>query len=229
MSEAVLALENITRSFQQGSSRLEVVHEVTLALAPGELVALTGPSGAGKSTLLQICGLLEPPTLGEVFIKGEPVSKLSDDRRTALRRTTIGFVYQYHHLLPEFSALENVVLPQMIAGVSRREAEKGASELLNMVGLAERVDHRPAQLSGGEQQRVAIARALANSPALLLADEPTGNLDHRTSGEVFDLLARLVKAVGLAAMVATHNLELAGRMDRVLTITDGFLSAGSHS
>ena len=224
MNESVLTLQHVTRSFQQGTGRLEVVHDVSLAVRPGELVALIGPSGAGKSTLLQICGLLEPPSAGEVFIKGEPASKLSDDRRTALRRTTIGFVYQYHHLLPEFSALENIVVPQMIAGVARREAQVRGKELLSLVGLAKRVDHRPAQLSGGEQQRVAIARALANAPALLLADEPTGNLDHRTSDEVFGLLTKLVKAVGLAAMVATHNLELAGRMDRVVTITDGYLS-----
>jgi lipoprotein-releasing system ATP-binding protein len=229
MSEPVLALQHVSRSFQQGSGRLEVVHDVSLALRPGELVALIGPSGAGKSTLLQICGLLEPPTSGEVFVKGEPASKLSDDQRTALRRTTIGFVYQYHHLLPEFSALENIVIPQMIAGVARRDAQARAKELLNLVGLAKRVDHRPAQLSGGEQQRVAIARALANAPALLLADEPTGNLDHRTSGEVFGLLTKLVKAEGLGGMVATHNLELASRMDRVLTITDGFLTEGSKA
>src|SRR5258706_4840248 len=212
MSEAVLALQNVSRSFLQGADRLEVVQEANLSLRPGELVALIGPSGAGKSTLLQICGLLEPPTLGEVIIKGQSVAKLSDDQRTALRRTTIGFVYQYHHLLPEFSALENVVIPQMIAGISRREAATRGQELLNLVGLSKRADHRPAQLSGGEQQRVAIARALANAPALLLADEPTGNLDHRTSDEVFALLTKLVKAVGLAAMVATHNMELARRM-----------------
>jgi lipoprotein-releasing system ATP-binding protein len=226
MSEAVLALQNVTRSFQQGAGRLEVVHEANLSLRPGELVALIGPSGAGKSTLLQICGLLEPPTQGEVIIKGQSVAKLSDDQRTALRRTTIGFVYQYHHLLPEFSALENVVIPQMIAGIARREAATRGNELLNLVGLSKRADHRPAQLSGGEQQRVAIARALANAPALLLADEPTGNLDHKTSDEVFALLGKLVKAVGLAAMMATHNLELARRMDRILTITDGELSEG---
>ena len=229
MSESVLALQNISRSFPQGTDRLEVVHGATLSLQPGELVALIGPSGAGKSTLLQICGLLEPPSGGEVFVKGAPVSKLSDDQRTALRRTTIGFVYQYHHLLPEFSALENIVLPQMIAGITRREAETRGKELLNLVGLSKRADHRPAQLSGGEQQRVAIARALANAPALLLADEPTGNLDHRTSDEVFGLLTKLVKAVGLAAMVATHNLDLARRMDRILTITDGYLSGAPHT
>jgi lipoprotein-releasing system ATP-binding protein len=223
MSDAVLALAHVSRSFQQGAARLDVVRDVSLALQPGEFVALIGPSGAGKSTLLQICGLLEPPTAGEVFIKGESAGKLSDARRTELRRTAIGFVYQYHHLLPEFSALENVVIPQMIAGVSRRAARARGRELLGMVGLGRRTEHRPAQLSGGEQQRVALARALANAPALLLADEPTGNLDHNTSDEVFALLSDLVKAAGVGAMVATHNLELAHRMDRVLTITDGTL------
>ncbi len=224
--EPVLALNHVSRSFAQAHGRLEVVKDVSLSLQPGELVALIGPSGAGKSTLLQICGLLEPPSAGEVLIRGRDAGKLSDDERTALRRTTIGFVYQYHHLLPEFSALENIAIPQMIAGIARKEAEGRAKELLNLVGLGKRLDHRPAQLSGGEQQRVAIARALANAPALLLADEPTGNLDHRTSDEVFSLLTKLVKAVGLAAMVATHNLELARRMGRILTITDGELSEG---
>jgi lipoprotein-releasing system ATP-binding protein len=224
MSEAVLALDHVSRSFQQGAARLEVVRDVSLALEAGEFVALIGPSGAGKSTLLQICGLLEPPSTGEVFIKGEPAGKLSDARRTELRRTTIGFVYQYHHLLPEFSALENVAVPQMIAGVSRRKARARGRELLGLVGLAKRTEHRPAQLSGGEQQRVAVARALANAPALLLADEPTGNLDHHTSDEVFALLSDLVKASGVGALIATHNLELAHRLDRVLTITDGVLS-----
>jgi lipoprotein-releasing system ATP-binding protein len=224
MSEAVLALDHVSRSFQQGAARLEVVRDVSLSLEAGEFVALIGPSGAGKSTLLQICGLLEPPSAGEVFIKGEPAGKLSDARRTELRRTTIGFVYQYHHLLPEFSALENVAIPQMIGGVSRRKARARGRELLGLVGLAKRTEHRPAQLSGGEQQRVAVARALANAPALLLADEPTGNLDHHTSDEVFALLSDLVRASGVGALIATHNLELAHRLDRVLTITDGMLS-----
>jgi lipoprotein-releasing system ATP-binding protein len=226
MSDAVLALKQVSRSFRQGEGRLEVVKDVSLSLQAGDLTALIGPSGAGKSTLLQICGLLEPPSSGEVLIKGADAAKLSDDERTALRRTTIGFVYQYHHLLPEFSALENIAVPQMIAGTARKEAQARARELLGMVGLAKRADHRPAQLSGGEQQRVAIARALANAPSLLLADEPTGNLDHRTSDEVFELLTKLVKQVGLAAMIATHNLELAGRMGRVLSIDDGRLSEG---
>ena len=228
MSEPVLALKDVSRSFGQGGSRLEVVHEASLTLKAGELVALIGPSGAGKSTLLQICGLLERPSSGEVFIKGDKAGTLGDQRRTELRRSTIGFVYQYHHLLPEFTALENVAMPQMIAGVSRRQAAERARELLAEVGLEKRTTHRPAELSGGEQQRVAIARALANRPALLLADEPTGNLDHGTSDEVFAVLSELVRASGLAALVATHNLELSRRMDRVLTIADGRL-AGSKA
>ncbi|HSY87912.1 MAG TPA: ABC transporter ATP-binding protein [Verrucomicrobiae bacterium] len=223
MSEAVLELRGISRSFRQGAGRLEVLREVSLAVRPGEIVALIGPSGAGKSTLLQISGLLEPPTSGEILIKGEPAGRLSDARRTELRRTAIGFVYQYHHLLPEFSAVENVILPQMIAGLSRGKARGRALELLAMVGLSQRAEHRPAQLSGGEQQRVAMARALANGPALLLADEPTGNLDHTTADGVFSMLVKLVRAVGLGALVATHNLALADQMDRILALDDGRL------
>jgi lipoprotein-releasing system ATP-binding protein len=223
MSEAVLELQDIQRSFKQGAGRLEVLRGISLQVRAGEIVALIGPSGAGKSTLLQICGLLEPPSAGEVVIKGEPAGRLSDARRTELRRRTIGFVYQYHHLLPEFSAAENIVLPQMIAGLSRGKARSRALELLGMVGLGPRAEHRPAQLSGGEQQRVAIARALANAPALLLADEPTGNLDHATADGVFGMLVKLVRAVGLGALVATHNLDLARRMDRILAIEDGRL------
>jgi len=224
MSETILELRGVSRSFRQGSGRLEVLRQVSLAVAPGEIVALIGPSGAGKSTLLQISGLLEPPTSGEILIKGEPAGRLSDARRTELRRTAIGFVYQYHHLLPEFSAAENVILPQMIAGLSRRKARGRALELLAMVGLSQRAEHRPAQLSGGEQQRVAIARALANGPALLLADEPTGNLDHTTADGVFSMLVKLVRAVGLGALVATHNLALADQMDRILALDDGRLA-----
>jgi len=224
MSETVLELRGVSRSFRQGSGRLEVLRQVSLAVAPGEIVALIGPSGAGKSTLLQISGLLEPPTSGEILIKGEPAGRLSDARRTELRRTAIGFVYQYQHLLPEFSAAENVILPQMIAGLSRRKARGRALELLAMVGLSQRAEHRPAQLSGGEQQRVAIARALANGPALLLADEPTGNLDHTTADGVFSMLVKLVRAVGLGALVATHNLALADQMDRILALDDGRLA-----
>ena len=223
MSESVLELRGVSRSFRQGAGRLEVLRQVSLAVSPGEIVALIGPSGAGKSTLLQISGLLEPPTSGEILIKGEPAGRLSDARRTELRRTAIGFVYQYHHLLPEFSAAENVILPQMIAGLSRRKARGRALELLAMVGLSQRAEHRPAQLSGGEQQRVAIARALANGPALLLADEPTGNLDHTTADGVFAMLVKLVRAVGLGALVATHNLALADQMDRILALDDGRL------
>jgi lipoprotein-releasing system ATP-binding protein len=223
MSEAVLELRGVSRSFRQGAGRLEVLRQVSLAVSPGEIVALIGPSGAGKSTLLQISGLLEPPTSGEILIKGEPAGRLSDARRTELRRTAIGFVYQYHHLLPEFSAAENVILPQMIAGLSRGKARGRALELLAMVGLSQRAEHRPAQLSGGEQQRVAIARALANGPALLLADEPTGNLDHTTADGVFSMLVKLVRAVGLGALVATHNLALADQMDRILELDDGRL------
>ena len=225
----MLALKDVSRSFGHGESRLEVVHGASLSLRAGELVALIGPSGAGKSTLLQICGLLERPSTGEVLIKGEAAGDLGDSRRTELRRSAIGFVYQYHHLLPEFSALENVVIPQMIGGTSRRKASERARELLGMVGLERRMAHRPAELSGGEQQRVAIARALANRPSVLLADEPTGNLDHHTSDEVFAVLSRLVRASGLAALVATHNLELSRRMDRILTITDGRLSGSASA
>jgi lipoprotein-releasing system ATP-binding protein len=223
MSDYVLELRGVSRSFRQGSGRLEVLRQASLAVSPGEIVALIGPSGAGKSTLLQISGLLEPPTSGEILIKGEPAGRLSDARRTELRRTAIGFVYQYHHLLPEFSAAENVILPQMIAGLSRGKARGRALELLAMVGLSQRAEHRPAQLSGGEQQRVAIARALANGPALLLADEPTGNLDHTTADGVFSMLVKLVRAVGLGALVATHNLALADQMDRILALDDGRL------
>jgi len=223
MSEPILELRAVSRSFWQGSARLDVVRSASFAVSPGEIVALIGPSGAGKSTLLQICGLLEAPTSGEVLIRNESAGVLSDARRTELRRTTIGFVYQYHHLLPEFSAEENVILPQMIAGTGQRRAAARALELLDMVGLKARSQHRPAQLSGGEQQRVAIARALANAPQLLLADEPTGNLDHATSDSVFAVLIELVRAAGVGALVATHNLDLAHRMDRILSIEDGEL------
>ncbi len=223
MSSAGLALSGVERVFVSGAASLRVLRGVELEVRSGEMVALLGPSGAGKSTLLHIAGLLERPDAGEVAIAGERCAKLSDLRRTALRRRAIGFVYQFHHLLPEFSALENVVVPQMIDGVSRRAAAKRAAELLGEVGLGERLDHRPARLSGGEQQRVAIVRAMANRPAVLLADEPTGNLDPTTASGVFDMLARLVKVTGLAALVATHNLELARRMDRIVQLKDGVL------
>jgi len=220
-AERVLALDKIDRTFVQGGNRLAVLRGATLAVKRGEMVALVGPSGSGKSTLLHIAGLLERPDGGEVWISGDAVGGLSDLRRTELRRGAIGFVYQFHHLLPEFSALENVVLPQMIAGTGRRRARRRAEELLARVGLAQRASHRPARLSGGEQQRVAIARALANAPALLLADEPTGNLDEHTASDVFDVLAGLVHEAGLAALIATHNLDLARRMDRMLTLHEG--------
>jgi lipoprotein-releasing system ATP-binding protein len=223
MNSLGLALVGIERVFTTAAASLRVLRGIELEVRPGEMVALLGPSGAGKSTLLHIAGLLERPDAGEVRIAGAPCSKLSDVRRTALRRRTIGFVYQFHHLLPEFSALENVVVPQMIDGISRGAAAKRATELLGEVGLSERLHHRPARLSGGEQQRVAIVRAMANRPQLLLADEPTGNLDPQTARGVFDMLARLVKASGLAAVVATHNVELARRLDRVVVLRDGLL------
>ena len=221
MSEPTLILEGIVRGFSQGRAELHVLTGADLTLRPGEIVALVAPSGTGKSTLLHIAGLLERPDSGEVRIAGEACGKLSDERRTAIRRKTLGFVYQYHHLLPEFSALENVVLPQMIAGKARRRAAERGRELLAKMGLADRATHRPGQLSGGEQQRVAIARALANAPHLLLADEPTGNLDPHTSEGVFDELIRLVREAGLAALVATHNPELARRMDRIVRLAEG--------
>ncbi|HXP97533.1 MAG TPA: ABC transporter ATP-binding protein [Telmatospirillum sp.] len=227
MSEQVLALEGVTRSFHQGRDALKVLDGANLVLNAGEIIALVGPSGAGKSTLLQIAGLLEFPDGGDVRICGEACGHLSDDRRTGIRRERLGFVYQYHHLLPEFSALENIVLPQMIAGVDRKKAAVRGRDLLERLGLAPRADHRPGQLSGGEQQRVAIARALANGPSLLLADEPTGNLDPHTAEVVFDELLRLVKGAGLAAVIATHNPELARRMDRMVTLRDGHLLDGT--
>jgi len=223
----VLRLEKVTRTYPQGTGVLEVFRGIDMTLQPGELVALVGPSGAGKSSLLHIAGLLEAPSGGEVFIEGAPASTLPDSERTLIRRDTIGFVYQAHHLLPEFSALENVVMPQRIAGKPRAQSERDATHILTHLGLGERLDHRPAQLSGGEQQRVAIARALANRPKILLADEPTGNLDTRTAGGVFDALVDLVRSEGLAALVATHNLELAARMDRALVLHEGrLLDAG---
>jgi lipoprotein-releasing system ATP-binding protein len=221
-----LVLNDIQRTFHQAGNELQVLRGAAVSIAPGETVALVGPSGAGKSTLLHIAGLLERPDGGEVIVNGEACSGLSDDRRTALRRTAIGFIYQFHHLLPEFTALENVVVPQMIAGVSKAAARKRGSELLGMVGLSEREGHRPAKLSGGEQQRVAIARALANSPKVLIADEPTGNLDQETAERVFELLMRLTRETGVSSLVATHNPDLAARMDRTLTLKNGLLEAG---
>jgi lipoprotein-releasing system ATP-binding protein len=217
----VLQLLGVERRYLTGAGPLEVLSGADLAVHPGEMVALVAPSGAGKSTLLQLAGLLERPDGGEVVIDGQPSSSLDDSGLTALRRRQIGFVYQFHHLLPEFSALENVMLPQMIAGLDRAEARRRARELLAYLRVDHRADHRPAELSGGEQQRVAIARAVANAPALLLADEPTGNLDPKTSDHVFAALTTLVRESKLAALVATHNFALAGRMDRTITIHDG--------
>jgi len=218
-----VALRGVRRVYQTGSGELLVLRSADISVAPGEIVALVAPSGAGKSTLLHIAGLLEKPDAGEVFVGGAPTSTLDDSGRTALRRTEIGFVYQFHHLLPEFSALENVVLPQMIAGLSKREAEERGRETLTYLRVEHRMTHRPAELSGGEQQRVAIARAVANAPRVLLADEPTGNLDPRTSRHVFDALLGLVRESGVAALIATHNLALAAEMDRTITIEDGII------
>jgi lipoprotein-releasing system ATP-binding protein len=217
----VVFLHQVQRRYHQGDVVLEILKGAELAVWPGQSVALVAPSGAGKSTLLHIAGLLEHPDGGEVYLDGAPTSSLSDAARTRIRRNTIGFVYQAHYLLPEFSALENVMLPQMIRGLSRTEASKRAGELLAYLGLGERLTHRPAELSGGEQQRVAIARAVANVPRLLLADEPTGNLDPRTSDHVFDALSQLVRQSGLTIMLATHNMDIAARMDRRVTIKDG--------
>jgi lipoprotein-releasing system ATP-binding protein len=227
MSEpAALELAGVKRVFRQGGVELAVLNGIDLVLRPGELVALVGPSGAGKSTLLHLAGLLERPSTGEIRIAGEECGRFSDDRRTLLRRAALGFVYQFHHLLPEFSALENVMVPQMIAGVARGAARDKATSLLRRVGLGERLSHRPARLSGGEQQRVAIVRALANDPKVLLADEPTGNLDHTTGDSVMATLIEMTRATGLAALIATHNLDLARRLDRIVVLEDGKLRPG---
>ncbi|WOJ89654.1 ABC transporter ATP-binding protein [Methylocapsa polymorpha] len=223
MSAPALYLEKIERSYDQAGLPLEILRGADFSLWAGQSVALIAPSGAGKSTLLHIAGLLEKPDAGEVYVAGLGTTHLADDARTALRRSEIGFVYQFHHLLPEFSALENIMLPQMIGGYSRREAKDRAMQLLDYLGLAARGKHRPAELSGGEQQRVAIARAVANGPGLLLADEPTGNLDPKTANHVFEALDAIVRATGLATLIATHNMELAGRMDRRVTLRDGLL------
>jgi lipoprotein-releasing system ATP-binding protein len=218
-----LRLDRVTRIFKQAGRELVVFRDVSLALMPGEIVALVGQSGAGKSSLLHIAGLLETPSSGEVYIGGEAASRLPERRRTEIRRKALGFVYQAHHLLPEFSAEENVGMPQRIAGAPRHEASVVARRLLALVGLGERMDHRPAQLSGGEQQRVAIARSLANRPRVLLADEPTGNLDPRTADGVFEMLIGLVRSEGLSALIATHNYDLSKKMDRTLLLDKGLL------
>jgi len=218
-----LELRNVCRSYSQGPERLDVFVNAHLSVAAGEIVALVGPSGAGKSSLLHIAGLLETPTSGEVLIAGQNCSTLNDLARTRVRRVGIGFVYQFHHLLPEFNAIENVIMPQLIAGTPRAAAAKRATELLSRLGLGERLTHRPAELSGGERQRVAVARALANKPLLLLADEPTGNLDPRTSEQVHEEFVRLIRDEGLGALIATHNLDLARRMMRIVRLENGSL------
>jgi len=224
MSEPVLHLGQIFKGYNHGKpNQVDVLNGVDLTVQHGEMVALVAPSGAGKSTLLHIAGLLDRPDSGEVRIGGEPIGAQSDRRRTAIRRNEVGFIYQFHHLLPEFSALENILLPQLANGARRNDAHARAEMLLDSVGLAARHDHRPAALSGGEQQRVAFCRALANAPRLLLADEPTGNLDPDTSEVVFDVLVALVRDSGMAAVIATHNLDLAARMDRVLRMQGGKL------
>lgn len=216
-----LRLNGIRRIYSQGATTIEVLKGADLSLRPGEAVALVGPSGAGKSTLLHIAGLLESPSAGWVKLCGADCSTLNDAERTRLRRREIGFVYQAHRLLPEFTAIENVVLPQRIAGLGKSAARERAEALLVMMGLAARTEHRPSELSGGEQQRVAIARAVANAPQLLLADEPTGNLDPKTAGRVFEALMRIVRQTGLAALIATHNYDIAAKMDRTVTLADG--------
>jgi lipoprotein-releasing system ATP-binding protein len=220
----VLELKSIDRTYKTSAGDLKVLRGTDLRIAPGELVGLVGPSGSGKSTLLHTAGLLERPEAGEVLLEGTDCLKLNENGRTAIRRKKIGFVYQFHHLLPEFNAVDNVAMPLMIAGANRKQARAKAASLLDEMGLAERLDHQPAQLSGGEQQRVAIARALANDPRLVIADEPTGNLDPATTERVFATLIKMVREEGAGVLVATHNLALIRHMDRVLTLNDGKLT-----
>ena len=220
----IVELSSVKKTYIQGVNNVEVLQDVNLAINAGEMVGLVGPSGSGKSTLLHIIGLLDKPTSGKLVFKGQDISKALDKERTVLRRQEIGFIYQFHHLQPEFSALENVMIPQMIAGKRKKEAKEKATQLLTRLGLKDRLTHRPAALSGGEQQRVAIARALANDPSLLLADEPTGNLDHLTGEHVFEMLIEFVRDAGIGALVATHDIDLADRMDRVLEVKNGRLS-----
>ena len=221
----VLELRAIERHYVQGEKRLTILDNADFRLARGEMVALVAPSGAGKSTLLHLAGLLERPDAGEVLVSGRPCGDLNEDQRTAIRRNDIGFVYQFHHLLPEFSAIENIMMPQMVRGLPSAEAAERAAQLLDYMKIGHRAEHRPAELSGGEQQRVAIARAVANAPLVLLADEPTGHLDPDTAGYVFEALSALVKQSGLAALIATHNHELAARMDRRVTLDGGRIIA----
>lgn len=222
-SRPILSVRNLVRSYQSGMGTLEVLRGADIDVFPGEMVGLIGPSGSGKSTLLHAAGLLEKPNAGKVYINGRESLELPDAVRTEIRRQSVGVVYQFHHLLKEFTALENVVLPQMIAGRSRQSAELEARRLLDLMGLTPRIEHKPSQMSGGEQQRVAIARAIANNPQILLADEPTGNLDPATSGRVFDSLFKLTRREGVAALIATHNMNLVQYMDRVLTVRNGLI------
>jgi len=225
MNKPVLELASIKKSFSKGSSNnIEVLKGIDLQLFPGEIVALVAPSGAGKSTLLQIAGLLDKPLSGKIFIDGQEIQNKSDNQLTMIRRREIGFVYQFHHLLPEFSSRENIDLPQLANGFPSKDAQRRSNELLDLVNLANRSNHRPAELSGGEQQRIAICRALANKPKIILADEPTGNLDQNTTLSVFESLLKIVKKTNLAALIATHNLDLAKRMDRVVELIDGKIS-----
>jgi lipoprotein-releasing system ATP-binding protein len=221
MTESILELKKVERHYRQGERRLTILNAADFTLSKGEMVALVAPSGAGKSTLLHLAGLLERPDGGDVMVNGRACGRLSDEHRTAIRRAEIGFVYQFHHLLPEFSALENIMIPQIIRGLGKPEAEKRAAQLLDYMRIAKRGEHRPAELSGGEQQRVAIARAVANAPLLLLADEPTGNLDPRTAIYVYEALVALVRQSGVSALIATHNHDLAARMDRRVTLSEG--------
>ncbi|MEM7779085.1 MAG: ABC transporter ATP-binding protein [Pseudomonadota bacterium] len=224
MSDPIVSLRDLKRSFEQGGTRIDVLRGVNLDIMPGEIVALLGPSGSGKSTMLQAVGLLEGGFEGSIAIAGERAESLPSDQRTRLRREHLGFVYQFHHLLPDFNATENVVMPQMVAGTDKSAAEERAKSLLSSLGLGHRLTHRPSQLSGGEQQRVAVARALANQPTLVLADEPTGNLDETTSDTVLGQFLELVRGEGSAALIATHNERLASRMDRVVRLHDGVLT-----
>lgn len=224
-----LVLEDVAKSYKQGKTKLNILKHTSLEIEEGEVVALIGPSGSGKTTLLQIAGLLDKPDSGKIMITGNDYTKASDSMRTLTRQKEIGFVYQFHHLLPEFTALENVVIPQIIGGINKKEAEKRAHEILRFLGLGKREGHRPSELSGGEQQRVAIARAIVNRPSILLADEPTGNLDPHTAEIVFKLLIDTARAAGLAVLMVTHNIEFANKVDRVVTIKDGAVVSGLSS